>query len=74
MDKKDLIALFQELRLYFGVNYYNQIEKLNIVNQFFEEYGINKLDIKRMYRFLDKNVKKDVVIEEGSDEDADEGV
>jgi len=73
MDKKDLIALFQELRLYFGVNYYNQIEKLNIVNQFFEEYGINKLDIKRMYRFLDKNVKKDVVIEEGSDDDADEG-
>jgi len=74
LDKKDLIALFQELRLYFGMNYYNQVEKLNLVVGFFEEYGINKLDIKRMYRFLDKNVKKDVVIEEGSDEDADEGV
>jgi len=69
MDKKDLITLFQELRLYFGMNFYNQIEKLNTVNLIFEEYGINKLDIKRMYRFLDKNVKKDVVIEECSDEE-----
>ena len=74
LDKKDLIALFQELRLYFGMNYYNQIEKLNLVNGVFEEYGINKLDIKRMYRFLDKNVKKEMVIEDGSDEDVDEVV
>jgi DNA polymerase III delta prime subunit len=74
IDKKDLIVLFQELRLYFGENYYNQIEKLNVVNQFFEEYGINKLDIKRMYRFLDKNVKKDVVVDECSEDEIDETV
>ena len=59
MDKKDLIAFFQELRLFYGKDFYNQTDKINIVEQLFEDYGINKLDIKRMYRYLDKNVKKD---------------
>ena len=39
--------------------------------ELFEEggaYDINKLDIKRMYRYLDKNVKKDVVIDDLEDE------
>jgi hypothetical protein len=59
MDKKDLIAFFQELRLFYGKDFYNQADKINVVEQLFEDYSINKLDIKRMYRYLDKNVKKD---------------
>jgi hypothetical protein len=31
---------------------------LNALDKLFENYEINKLDIKRMYRYLDKNVKK----------------
>ncbi len=87
MDKKDLIAFFQELRLYFGKNFYNQLdifekiknsdgritndlggiyENLNteIITQLFENYNISKLDIKRMYRYLDKNVKKEEIQDE----------
>jgi len=59
MDKKDLFAFFQELRLFYGKEFYNSLEKLNQVEQIFESCNINKLDIKRMYRYLDKNVKKD---------------
>jgi len=59
MDKKDLIAFFQELRLFYGNDFYNQIDKINMIEYLFEDYNINKLDIKRMYRYLDKNVKKD---------------
>jgi len=59
LDKKDLISLFQELRLYNGGDFCGQIEKLNEVEKIFDDYNITKLDIKRIYRYLDKNVKKD---------------
>lgn len=52
MDKKDLIALFQELRV--GLDD-DQVK----IEKMFENCNISKLDIRRMYRFLDKNVKKD---------------
>jgi DNA polymerase III delta prime subunit len=61
MDKKDLFTMFQELRLFYGENFCNN-EKLNEVEQIFENYNITKLDIKRIYRYLDKNVKKDALI------------
>jgi hypothetical protein len=64
MDRKDIIAFFQELRLYYGDQFYNQTDILNEVENLFEDYNITKLDIKRMYRYLDKNVKKDVIDEE----------
>jgi len=37
----------------------------------FENYNITKLDIKRMYRYLDKNVKKenDTLIEDDDDDE-----
>ena len=54
IDKKDLVALFQELRV--GL----QGDMLKI-EALFENYNISKLDIRRMYRFLDKNAKKDAV-------------
>jgi DNA polymerase III delta prime subunit len=67
MDRKDMISFFQELRLaYDGVDFNANSDKLNEVENIFVDTEINKLDIKRMYRYLDKNVKKDkhAVIEE----------
>jgi len=64
MDKNDLVAFFQELRLFYGTNFYNESDKMNEAEKLFETYGMNKLDIKRMYRYLDKNVKKETIEEE----------
>ena len=69
MDKKDLISFFQELRLFYGKDFLNIPEVLNKVEKIFENYNINKLDIKRMYRYLDKNVKKDTGIIEEEEND-----
>ena len=70
LDKKDLLSFFQELRLYHGEEFYNQVEKINDIMKIFENYNITKLDIKRIYRYLDKNVKKD--IQSNADEIEDE--
>uniref|UniRef100_A0A6C0I309 AAA+ ATPase domain-containing protein n=1 Tax=viral metagenome TaxID=1070528 RepID=A0A6C0I309_9ZZZZ len=51
MDKKDLVALFQEMRLYYG--------DADKIYEVFDNHSITKLDMKRMYRYLDKNVKKE---------------
>jgi hypothetical protein len=66
MDKKDLISFFQELRLFYAdkkLDVINDVVVLNSLEKVFETYDINKLDIKRMYRYLDKNVKKEVAKE-----------
>jgi hypothetical protein len=60
MDKKDLIAFFQELRLFYGEKTLN--ENITEIEKIFENTNIDKLDIKRIYRYLDKNVKRDTVI------------
>jgi hypothetical protein len=59
MDRKDLVAFFQELRLFYGAN--EQNDKLNEIEKVFENENVNKLDIKRMYRYLDRNVKNNVI-------------
>jgi DNA polymerase III delta prime subunit len=73
LDKKDTFALFQELRVELGQDF---LQKLNIcekVEEMFENYNISKLDIRRMYRFLDKNVKKEAISEIiGDDGDIEE--
>jgi hypothetical protein len=69
MDKKDIIAFFQELRLFYGKDFYNDSEKMLQVESIFENYDINKLDIKRIYRYLDKNVKKELEDENMEEED-----
>jgi DNA polymerase III delta prime subunit len=71
MDRKDLVAFFQELRLCYGENFYNDSEKMIEIEKIFENYDINKLDIKRMYRYLDKNVKKDTINDDENIDDND---
>jgi hypothetical protein len=53
MDKKDLFGFFISLK-----NTYNDN---NIIYNLFENYEINKLDINRIYRYLDKYMKEDAV-------------
>ena len=69
MDKKDLVAFFQELRIHYGAGFFNNAEQLTKVMSHFEHCQISRLDIKRMYRYLDKNVKKEggVAIEDDDD-------
>jgi len=68
MDKKDMISFFQELRLHHDPEFLSNPEISNKVDEIFENYNINKLDIKRIYRYLDKNVKKEGVDETLEDE------
>jgi hypothetical protein len=50
LDKKDLFSFFLELRK----NNTNEEE----IYELFESYDINKLDIERVYRYLDKNANQ----------------
>jgi len=59
LDKKDMTAMFQELRLFYQGDFCNKNDVLASVEKIFEQYKITKLDIKRIYRYLDKNIKKD---------------
>ena len=74
MDKKDIICFFQELRMYYGgLNILMQPDTISAIERMFENTEIDKLDIKRMYRYLDKNVKKECeLIEEDFYESDDE--
>lgn len=67
LDKKDMLAMFQELRIFKGKDFYEKNDVLNAVEKMFQDTNITKLDIKRVYRFLDKNVKKDAVVDELDD-------
>jgi hypothetical protein len=62
MDKKDLITYFQEFRMHYGLHtndeFINNINIMNALEKMFETYEITKLDIKRIYRYIDRNVKK----------------
>jgi hypothetical protein len=52
MDKKDLYGFFISIK-----NMYDDNQIYNL----FENYDINKLDINRIYRYLDKYMKEDAV-------------
>lgn len=61
MDKKDLMTFFQEMRIFYtekNPDFMNDVATMNSIEAIFESYEINKLDIKRIYRYLDRNVKK----------------
>jgi DNA polymerase III delta prime subunit len=70
MDKSDLISMFHELRIYNGEDFCDKLPRLNEYEGLFVNNNINKLDIKRAYRYLDKNLKKDVL--NATDEYADD--
>lgn len=76
MDKKDAVAFFQELRMYYGADFVNRADLINDAEKIFEDTKIGKLDIKRAYRYLDKNVKKEVSKgkAKGLDEDDIDGI
>jgi hypothetical protein len=62
MDKNDLLTFFQDLRLRHGEDFYNK-------TTMFDDYDISKLDIKRIYRYLDKNIKKELVVDDDSSDE-----
>ena len=46
-------------KYYYGEQFYLDNEKMNYVEKALENYKITKLDVKRIYRFLEKNLKKE---------------
>lgn len=66
MDKKDVISFFTELR--------EKYEDYNEVLPLLENYEISKLNIQRMYRFLDNNIKDDKVVDLGEDVEGEEDI
>ena len=62
MDKKDLISFFTELKA--------KHEDYNDVLPLFENYEISRLNIQRIYRFLENNIKdnKNIDLEEEMDD------
>jgi hypothetical protein len=62
MDKKDLFAFFLNLRKEYDETY---------IYTLFENYEINKLDICRMYRYLDKYIKENVAEEDDDNKSID---
>jgi DNA polymerase III delta prime subunit len=72
MDKKDLISFFHEMRIFYAdknLDIINDANAINALEKMFETYEINKLDIKRMYRYLDRNVKKEATADGDLDDD-----
>ena len=66
MDKKDVLSFFQELRL---IHAKSEGDWTNEVEKQFQDTKIKKLDIKRVYRYLDKNVKREAAKDDDLDED-----
>jgi DNA polymerase III delta prime subunit len=68
MDQRDMLSFFQNLRYKFG-DICGNSELLGQIERMFEKYEINKLFIKRIYRYLDKNVKRDSSNDEELEDD-----
>jgi replication factor C subunit 1 len=62
MDKKDMFSFFLDIK-----NKYNETELLCL----FENYEITKLDINRIYRYLDKYTKENTENNESDDDGED---
>ena len=60
MDQKDLFTFFRSLR---------EEKNEEEIFEVFENYEINKLDIKRMYRYLDKHCLSDITDDDGDGDD-----
>jgi hypothetical protein len=66
MDRKDVMSFFQEMRII-----QNTREGINM-NNMIEQATITKLDIKRFYRYLDQNDKKEDTVTELVEDDEEE--
>lgn len=69
LDKKDMVAFFQEFRMkYLTVDISDILSvpsNCEHIENMFDGYNISKLDVRRMYRFLDKTAKKDATVVTG---------
>jgi DNA polymerase III delta prime subunit len=87
MDKKDLLSMFQELRIQYLAGFDNvncgdkqpsTLDKTrlndlcNKIEAIFHHSSIDHLDVKRVFRYLDKNVKRETVVEAPVMEDDDD--
>lgn len=75
MDKKDVASFFQEMRIVHGSGFADKSDKIAEVERLFQDSTkIKRLDIRRMYRYLDKNIKHDAlsVIAAVPDDDDDD--
>jgi len=79
MDRKDVLFLFQDLKLKHKTE--ENVMQYLTAQSFFEKYMVSRLDIKRIYRYLAKNVVAtsvvvktldEVVEDDGEEEDMDE--
>jgi len=66
MEKKDVFSFFHELRVQYGNDFYNNSE---FFEKYFENTNLTKLDMKRIYKFLDKNFRKETILDDLSDDD-----
>jgi len=81
MDKKDLLSMFQELRIHYlatacatttTIDKMRLNELCNKIEAILNHPAIDHLDVKRVFRYLDKNVKRETVVEApvmGEDDD-----
>jgi len=61
LDKYDVITMFQDIRILHSGDFINNQDIMNDIEKIFENYNINKLDLQRIYRYIDKSVKKDAI-------------
>lgn len=70
--------MFEELRMFKNVPNIYKNDTLIQIEKWFEDYEISKLEIRRMYRYLDKNEKRessdDYVLDDTMDDKSDECV
>ena len=60
------MAFFQELRLMYGDDAESGSDDMLVL---FENTSVTRLDMKRMYRYLDKTVKKEITVALDDDEE-----
>lgn len=62
IDKKDLFTLFSFLKIKYNSD-------INEIYKMFENYEINKLDVNRIYKYIEKTMKDDNFISHNDDDD-----
>lgn len=63
--------MFEELRMFKNVPNIYKNDCLLQIEKWFEDYEISKLEIRRIYRYLDKNEKKETIDESTLDDTVD---